>query len=138
MSPDGTTVFTARSPIHNSTNPPAGVPQSRPSAAYSNNGIVYLTGAQGIINNQPMYLRPNGVGAPMAAVVPQGANHGMTGGLTGTAIGGVFAGIGESVGQEICHGVTDMWRGGGHGSVGQGSMGLDGTETMNAYVGDYF
>ncbi|KAF8039995.1 hypothetical protein BT93_B2268 [Corymbia citriodora subsp. variegata] len=149
MSPHGMTVFSTRGPINNSTNPPMCVPPSRPSAAYSNNGVVYLTGAQGI-TNQPIHLRPNCVGAPMAALVPQnqgfgygnpghnGANHGMMAGVTGMAIGGVSTGIGESVGQEIFQGVTDMWGGGGHHGGGDGPMGLDGTEIMNSYVGDYF
>ncbi|XP_056165064.1 uncharacterized protein LOC130137541 [Syzygium oleosum] len=145
MSLDGTTVFTTRSPMNNSTNPPMGVPQSRPCAAYSNNGVVYLTGAQGT-NNQPIYLRPNGGGVPMAAVVPQnqglccgnpvynGANHGMMGGMKAMAIGGLVSGVGESLGGEIFQGAADLWGGGG----GDGSMGPDGTEFMNSYVGDYF
>ncbi|KAI3431162.1 uncharacterized protein J3R85_007882 [Psidium guajava] len=142
MSPNGTTVFATRGPINNGTNPPMDVPQSQPSAAYGHNGIVYLNGAQGM-NNQPIFLRPNG--APMAAVVPQnqgfgygnpgynGANQGMMGGVKDMAIGGFFSGIGQSAGSEAFQGLTGMLGGGGG-----GSMGHDGSEFMNSYVGDYF
>ncbi|XP_056165184.1 uncharacterized protein LOC130137587 [Syzygium oleosum] len=146
MSPDGTTGFTTRGPLNNGTNPAMVVPQSRPSLAYSNNGVLYLNAAQGI-NNQMIYLRPNGGGAPMAAVVPQnqglgygnpvfyGAHNGMMGGMKEMAITGLASGFGGAFGEELFPGVTGM-RGGD--DDGEGSMGLEGSEILNSDFGEYF
>ncbi|XP_056165181.1 uncharacterized protein LOC130137584 [Syzygium oleosum] len=134
MSPNGTTMFTT----NNSTNPAVGVPQNRPSTAfanqgttfpngsqaYGNNGLMYLNGTQGI-NNQPIYLRPNGGGASMAPMVPQ--NQGL----------GYGNPVYYGANQGMMSGVTGMWGGGG-GRGDEGSMGLDGSEILNSYVGDYF
>lgn len=155
---NGMTLFTTPGPINNSPGPAMAVAQNRPNAAfanqgatfpygshaYSNSGVPHLNGTQGI-SNQQIYLRPNGGG-----VVPQyqgfgygnpgyyGANHGMMDGVTGMAIGGLASGFGEAAGGEMFQWVTDGLDGGGSGGGGEGLMGLDGSEIMNSYAGDYF
>ncbi|KAL3751077.1 hypothetical protein ACJRO7_011967 [Eucalyptus globulus] len=132
MSPNGTTMFST----NKSTNPASGVPQNRPSAAfanqgttspngsqaYDNNSLIYLNGTQGI-NDQPIYLRPNGGRASMAPVVPR--NQGLRYGNP------VYYGTN----QGMIGAVTGTWGGCGG---DERSMDLDGSEILNSYVGNYF